>query len=139
MSIAGAQTELDKLIVEELSDPLMHMVRNCIDHGIEPREERIEQGKPAAGRIDLRAFQKGNRVVIEVEDDGRGMDWRQIRDTAVRRGLVTSDETRDMTMGEVLDFIFRPGLHHALAAQPSCPGAASAWTSSRPTSRGCRG
>lgn len=109
LSIAGAQTELDKLIVEELSDPLMHMVRNCIDHGVEPREERIEQGKPAAGRIDLRAFQKGNRVVIEVEDDGRGMDWRQIRDTAVRRGLVTSEETRDMTMGEVLDFIFRPG------------------------------
>lgn len=109
LSIAGAQTELDKLIVEELSDPLMHMVRNCIDHGVEPRAERIEQGKPAAGRIDLRAFQKGNRVVIEVEDDGRGMDWRQIRDTAVRRGLVTSDETREMTMSEVLDFIFRPG------------------------------
>ncbi|MBL4683639.1 MAG: chemotaxis protein CheA [Nannocystaceae bacterium] len=109
LSIAGSQTELDKLIVEELSDPLMHMIRNCIDHGIEPREERIEQGKPAAGRIDLRAFQKGNRVVIEVEDDGRGMDWRQIRDTAVRRGLMTSEETREMTMSEVLDFIFRPG------------------------------
>lgn len=109
LSISGAETELDKLIVEELSDPLMHMVRNCIDHGIEPREERIEQGKPAAGRIDLRAFQKGNRVVIEVEDDGRGMDWRQIRDTALRRGLSTADETREMTMSEVLDFIFVPG------------------------------
>ncbi len=109
LNITGSETELDKLIVEELSDPLMHMIRNCIDHGVEPREERIEQGKPAAGRIDLRAFQKGNRVVIEVEDDGRGMDWRQIRDTAVRRGLVTSDETREMTMSEVLDFIFRPG------------------------------
>jgi len=109
LSISGAQTEIDKLIVEELSDPLMHMIRNCIDHGIEPREERIDQGKPAAGRIDLRAFQRGNRVVIEVEDDGRGIDWRHIRDAAVRRGVATAVETRDMTTSEVLDFIFRPG------------------------------
>jgi two-component system chemotaxis sensor kinase CheA len=81
--ISGAETVLDKLIVEELSDPLMHMIRNCIDHGIEPAAERVRRiGKQPAGRIELRAFQKGNRVVIEVEDDGNGMDWRRIRDAA---------------------------------------------------------
>lgn len=109
LSISGSQTELDKLIVEELSDPLMHMIRNCIDHGIEAREERIEAGKPAVGRIDLRAFQRGNRVVIEVEDDGRGMDWRRIRDTAIRRGLTTPEEARELGIGEVIDFVFQPG------------------------------
>ncbi len=109
LSISGADTELDKLIVEELSDPLMHMIRNCIDHGIEPREERIAAGKQPTGRIELRAFQKGNRVVIEVEDDGRGMDWRSIRDTAVKRGVVTSSEARDLPPSEIVDFIFLPG------------------------------
>ena len=72
--ITGAETEIDKLIVEELSDPLMHMIRNAIDHGIEPRDERLRVGKPPIGTIALNAFQKGNHVVIEVEDDGRGMD-----------------------------------------------------------------
>lgn len=109
LHITGAETELDKLIVEELSDPLMHMIRNCIDHGIEPRAERVDVGKNPIGRIDLRAFQKGNRVVIEVEDDGRGMDWRGILDTAVRRGLVSRLESRDLGMHEVIDFIFEPG------------------------------
>jgi two-component system, chemotaxis family, sensor kinase CheA len=109
LGIAGAQTELDKLIVEELSDPLMHMIRNAIDHGIETRVERIEAGKAAMGKIDLRAFQRGNRVVIEVEDDGRGMDWRKIRDTAIRRGLTSPDEAAELGMSEVVDFIFMPG------------------------------
>ena len=109
LGISGSQTELDKLIVEELSDPLMHMIRNAIDHGIEFREERIEAGKPPAGKIDLRAFQRGNRVVIEVEDDGRGMDWRKIRDTAIRRGLTSREEAAELGMGEVVDFIFMPG------------------------------
>nr|MCH9688616.1 chemotaxis protein CheA [Deltaproteobacteria bacterium] len=109
LAISGAQTELDKLIVEELSDPLMHMIRNCIDHGIEQREGRIEAGKPTVGRIDLRAFQRGNRVVIEVEDDGRGMDWRVIRDMAIRRGLTTREEARELSMNDVIDFIFTPG------------------------------
>ncbi|MEM7155161.1 MAG: chemotaxis protein CheA [Myxococcota bacterium] len=109
LTISGAQTELDKLIVEELSDPLMHMIRNCIDHGIETREDRIEAGKQAAGRIELRAFQRGNRVVIEVEDDGRGMEWRKIQEMAIRRGLVSREEAAEMGMNEVIDFIFMPG------------------------------
>ena len=103
LHITGSETELDKLIVEELSDPLMHMIRNAIDHGIETGAERSAAGKPPAGRIELRAYQKGNRVVIEVEDDGRGMDWMRIRDTAVLRGhlaaclLYTSPSPRDLS------------------------------------------
>jgi len=84
--VTGAETEIDKLIVEELSDPLMHMIRNAIDHGIEAGDERLRVGKPAVGTIALNAFQKGNHVVIEVEDDGAGMDPKAILGTAVRRG-----------------------------------------------------
>ena len=72
--ITGAETEIDKLIVEELTDPLMHMIRNAIDHGIESRTSASAVGKPAVGTIALNAFQKGNHVVIEVEDDGKGID-----------------------------------------------------------------
>jgi two-component system chemotaxis sensor kinase CheA len=109
LTISGAQTELDKLIVEELSDPLMHMVRNCIDHGIEHEAERVALGKLPVGRIDLRAYQKGNRVVIEVEDDGHGIDWREIRDVGLRRGMVTAREAREMSSSEILELMFRPG------------------------------
>src|SRR6185369_15416404 len=74
--ISGADTELDKLIVEELSDPLMHVIRNCIDHGIEKPEVRVRAGKPEAGTIGISAEQRGNHVVITVEDDGAGLDER---------------------------------------------------------------
>ncbi|MCX4245791.1 chemotaxis protein CheA [Paraliomyxa miuraensis] len=109
LGISGSQTELDKLIVEELSDPLMHMIRNAIDHGVESREERIEAGKSSAGKIDLRAFQRGNRVVIEVEDDGRGMDWRKIREKAIRNGVTTAEQAAELGASDVIDFIFLPG------------------------------
>jgi two-component system chemotaxis sensor kinase CheA len=109
LDISGAETELDKLIVEELSDPLMHMMRNAIDHGIEPANERVALGKQASGHIDLRAFQKGNRVVIEVQDDGRGMDWRKIRDTAISRGFVAREEASDLSPRQALNLIFSPG------------------------------
>jgi two-component system chemotaxis sensor kinase CheA len=107
--ITGAETEIDKLIVEELSDPLMHMIRNGIDHGIERREDRLAVGKPAAGTIALNAFQKGNHVVIEVEDDGRGMDPVALLAAGVRRGLVTKEEAKEMQTGEILNLVFMPG------------------------------
>ncbi len=107
--VTGAETEIDKLIVEELSDPLMHMIRNAIDHGIEPRDDRLVVGKPPIGTIALNAFQKGNHVVIEVEDDGRGMDPEALLDAAVRRGVVTREEANELRPHEVLALVFMPG------------------------------
>lgn len=107
--ITGAETEIDKLIVEELSDPLMHMIRNAIDHGIEDRDERMRVGKPPIGTIALNAFQKGNHVVIEVEDDGKGMDPSLIVAAAIRRGLVTEAEAKEMGAKEVLALTFEAG------------------------------
>ncbi|MBX3186310.1 MAG: chemotaxis protein CheA [Labilithrix sp.] len=107
--ITGAETEIDKLIVEELSDPLMHMIRNAIDHGIEDRDERMRVGKPPVGTIALNAFQKGNHVVIEVEDDGKGMDPAVIIAAALRRGIVSEAEAREMSVKEVLSLVFQPG------------------------------
>jgi two-component system chemotaxis sensor kinase CheA len=107
--ITGAETEIDKLIVEELSDPLMHMIRNAIDHGIEPRDERLRVGKPPVGTIALNAFQKGNHVVIEVEDDGRGMDHAGLVAAAVRKGMIGVDEARELSPREVLALVFMPG------------------------------
>ncbi len=107
--ITGAETEIDKLIVEELSDPLMHMMRNAIDHGIEDRDGRMRVGKPSVGTIALNAFQKGNHVLIEVEDDGAGMDTAHILAVAVKRGLVTPEEGQGLSAREMLALIFLPG------------------------------
>ncbi|MFO0740365.1 MAG: chemotaxis protein CheA [Labilithrix sp.] len=107
--VTGAETEIDKLIVEELSDPLMHMIRNAIDHGIEDRDERMRVQKPAVGTIALNAFQKGNHVVIEVEDDGRGMDPKVILNVAMKRGVVDENEAREMGLKDILALVFRPG------------------------------
>jgi two-component system chemotaxis sensor kinase CheA len=107
--VTGAETEIDKLIVEELSDPLMHIIRNAIGHGIEGRAERLTSGKPAVGTIALNAFQKGNHVVIEIEDDGAGMNPDQLVAAAVRRGLLTGEEARALTTREVLALVFMPG------------------------------
>jgi two-component system chemotaxis sensor kinase CheA len=108
--ITGAETEIDKLIVEELSDPLMHVVRNAIDHGIEVADERLRVGKPLAGTIALNAFQKGNHVVIEVEDDGHGIDERAIVERAVALGKVHPEEVSQLARSEIFNLIFLPGL-----------------------------
>jgi two-component system, chemotaxis family, sensor kinase CheA len=107
--ITGAETEIDKLIVEELSDPLMHMMRNAIDHGIESREERELVGKPVIGTIALNAFQKGNHVLIEVEDDGMGMKPEVLIDTAIKRGLLSPSEAAELGLREIYSLIFLPG------------------------------
>jgi len=108
--ITGAETEIDKLIVEELSDPLMHVVRNAIDHGIEHASERERMGKPLAGTIALNAFQKGNHVVIEVEDDGGGINERALLARAVALGKLEVEETEQLGRAEILNLIFLPGL-----------------------------
>jgi len=107
--ITGAETEIDKLIVEELSDPLMHMIRNAIDHGIESREERSLVGKPAAGTVALNAFQKGNHVLIEVEDDGMGMSPEVLTETAIKRGILKREEAEELTTREIFNLVFVPG------------------------------
>jgi two-component system chemotaxis sensor kinase CheA len=107
--ITGAETEIDKLIVEELSDPLMHMIRNAIDHGIESRDDRVRMGKPPVGTIVLNAFQKGNQVVISVEDDGRGMDPGALLKAAIRRRVVTEDEAKALSLREIFSLVFMPG------------------------------
>jgi two-component system chemotaxis sensor kinase CheA len=108
--ITGAETEVDKLIVEELSDPLMHMMRNAIDHGIETRAQREAVGKPAVGTIALNAFQKGNHVVIEIEDDGHGIDSTGLVEAAVRRAMISVEESRSLSKAEILNLVFVPGL-----------------------------
>jgi two-component system chemotaxis sensor kinase CheA len=107
LELRGADTELDKLIVEELVDPLMHIVRNAFDHAIELAEERRSAGKPPEGTIRIQAFQRGNHVVIEVTDDGRGIDTEQVRARAIERGLMSPDEA--LPRRDLLDLIFAPG------------------------------
>ena len=107
LDIRGGDTELDKLIVEQLADPLMHVVRNAFDHAIEPAAERAAAGKPAAGSIRLEALQRGNHVVIEVADDGRGIDPELVRQRAATLGLIEQDAV--LSRQEILDLIFAPG------------------------------
>ncbi|WP_404363570.1 chemotaxis protein CheW [Corallococcus coralloides] len=106
---SGGEVELDKLIVEELSDPLMHLIRNAIDHGAEGPESRLSAGKPRRATVRLRAEQKGNHVVISVSDDGSGIDEVRVREVALSRGLVTSSQVSEMTRRELLNLIFLPG------------------------------
>ncbi|MFW2387336.1 MAG: chemotaxis protein CheA [Polyangiales bacterium] len=108
--VTGANTEMDKLIVEELADPLMHLVRNAIDHGIEPVETRMRLAKPAEGTLALNAYHKGSNVVLEVEDDGGGMNPHKLRDTAVSRGLLSVEAGQELTRLEMLNLVFMPGL-----------------------------
>jgi two-component system chemotaxis sensor kinase CheA len=107
--ITGAETEIDKLIVEELSDPLMHMIRNAIDHGIESRDARVDVAKPPIATIALNAFQKGNVVIIEVEDDGAGMKREVLVETAIRKKLVSAAEAQELSPREVYNLVFLPG------------------------------
>jgi two-component system chemotaxis sensor kinase CheA len=108
LDIRGADTELDKLIVEALVDPLMHIVRNALDHALESPEERAAAGKDAEGWIKMEAFQRGNHVVIAVSDDGRGIDVERLRATAVAKGLVRPDEV--LSDQETLELAFLPGI-----------------------------
>ncbi len=108
--VTGADTEVDKLIVEELTDPLMHLIRNAIDHGIEPASHREVADKPNEGTLALNAYHKGSNVVIEVEDDGSGMNTNELRDAAVARGLLAPEVSQELSRQELLNLVFLPGL-----------------------------
>jgi two-component system chemotaxis sensor kinase CheA len=109
----GEGTEIDRTFVEALSDPLTHLIRNSLDHGVEPPEERLRAGKPARGRITASAYQEGGKVVLEISDDGRGLDLVRIRRKAERLGLIGPGEGRTDT--EIVEMIFRPGFSTAEA------------------------
>jgi two-component system chemotaxis sensor kinase CheA len=111
LHLQGEETELDKIMIEDLADPLMHLIRNAIDHGIEAPDIRRQLGKPEQGIVNLTAFPRGNHVVITIEDDGAGMDPSRILDTAVEKGVLPPDHGLDLERDreEILDLIFLPG------------------------------
>jgi two-component system chemotaxis sensor kinase CheA len=109
--VEGEETELDRTVIEEIGDPLIHMLRNAADHGIEPPAERLAAGKPAAGTLRLRASHQGGCVVIEIADDGRGLDPARIRAKAIERGLIPADAV--LNDRDTLDLIFAPGFSTA--------------------------
>ncbi len=113
LDIAGEHTDLDKSILDALSEPLTHLVRNAVDHGIEPAEERLSAGKPARGTVFLNAFHQGTQVVIEVRDDGRGIDLEVVRAQAIRNGLIKKDDPNRLSEQEMLNLIFEPGFSTA--------------------------
>ncbi|AMV39063.1 chemotaxis protein CheW [Planctomyces sp. SH-PL62] len=113
LRIDGEKTELDKRMIDELSDPLIHMVRNSVDHGLEPPDAREVAGKSRAGTVSLQASHRGNSVVITVGDDGRGIDCERIRGKIVSKGLVGRVEAAEMTDRELVPFIWHPGLSTA--------------------------
>ena len=113
LEITGEHTDLDKGILDALAEPLTHIVRNAVDHGIEPADDRIAAGKPARGTISLNAFHQGTQVVLEVRDDGRGIDIDLVRAQAVRSGLLREDDAKRLLEQDVLNLIFEPGFSTA--------------------------
>jgi two-component system chemotaxis sensor kinase CheA len=109
--ISGGETELDKAVVEKMTDPLTHMVRNAIDHGIEPAEVRLSRGKPAQGTVRLHAYHDSGSVVVEISDDGGGMNRKRLLARAIERGIVQKDQ--ELTDEEILRLIFAPGFSTA--------------------------
>ena len=107
--IEGEDTEMDKSILEKLEEPLVHLIRNALDHGLETPEERIRLGKPPVGKLILRAYYQGDRVYLEVEDDGRGIDPAKVAQKALEKGLITKEQLEKMTEKEILQLVFIPG------------------------------
>ncbi len=113
LEISGEHTDLDKGILDALSEPLTHLVRNAVDHGIEPADERVAAGKPARGTVSLNAHHQGTQVIIEVRDDGRGIDLNLIRQHAIRNGLIKVDDANRLSDQDTLNLIFEPGFSTA--------------------------
>ncbi|WP_457598077.1 hybrid sensor histidine kinase/response regulator [Hydrogenimonas sp.] len=111
--ISGEETELDKSIVEEIGDPLVHIIRNSCDHGIETPQERVAKGKPAKGTVQLKAYNEGNHIIIEIVDDGKGLDADMLKMKAVEKGLISEKEADQMSEKEAFMLIFKPGFSTA--------------------------
>ncbi|KAA3632907.1 MAG: chemotaxis protein CheA, partial [Calditrichaeota bacterium] len=113
LQITGETTELDKSVIEEIGDPLVHIIRNSCDHGIESPEDRVAKGKSAQGTVKLSAVQEGSNIVIKIEDDGKGLDVDAIRAKAVERKLVSEEDAQNMSNNDVFKFIFEAGFSTA--------------------------
>jgi two-component system chemotaxis sensor kinase CheA len=113
LHLEGTETELDKSIIDAIKDPLTHLVRNAIDHGIEPPDIRVQVGKTPEGTLVLRAYQEGGQVIIEIEDDGKGIDIEKIKQKAIEKGFLTPEEAKVASEKELLAFIFKPGFSTA--------------------------
>ena len=111
--MTGEDTELDRTVVDQLGDPLQHLLRNSADHGIESTEDRRAAGKPETGTIFLNAFQEGNNVIIEVGDDGGGINTEKVKEKAIERGIVTAEEAENLSQKEIIDFLFMPSFSMA--------------------------
>lgn len=111
--MSGEETELDRTVIDEIGDPLMHLLRNAADHGLESNEERLAYKKPESGSIFLNAYQDGNNVVIEVKDDGGGIDVDKVRRKAIERGTISEEQAEGMTDKDIIDLLFRPSFSTA--------------------------
>jgi chemosensory pili system protein ChpA (sensor histidine kinase/response regulator) len=113
LDLGGSETELDNSIIQQISDPLVHLVRNSVAHGIESSEDRVAAGKPELGRVSLRAYHRGNHIYIEVQDDGRGIDYARVRRSAIERGLVSAETADRLTERDLREMLFHPGFSTA--------------------------
>ena len=111
--MTGEDTELDRTVVDQIGDPLQHLLRNSADHGLEDNATRVERGKPEVGSIFLKAFQEGNNVIIEVGDDGNGIDVAAVRDKAVERSVITAEQAENMSQKEIINLLFLPSFSMA--------------------------
>ena len=111
--ITGEDTELDRTVVDQIGDPLQHLLRNSADHGLESNEVRLERGKPEVGTIFLNAYQEGNNVVIKVGDDGNGIDTEAVKNKAIERGIVTAEQAENLSQKDIINFLFMPSFSMA--------------------------
>jgi two-component system chemotaxis sensor kinase CheA len=111
--VSGQDTDLDKTLLDAIAEPLTHIVRNAVSHGLESPSEREKAGKPATGKIRLDAYHQGSQLIVQVSDDGRGIDIAKVKAKAIKAHLITAKEGDDMSAAEILDLIFRPGFSTA--------------------------
>ena len=111
--MTGEETELDRTVVDQIGDPLQHLLRNSADHGLEPNDVRIQRGKPEVGSIFLNAYQEGNNVIIKVGDDGNGIDVEAVKNKAIERGTITAEQAENMTQKEIINLLFLPSFSMA--------------------------
>src|SRR5881394_4129206 len=113
LNLAGAETELDNSIIQQISDPLIHLVRNAVAHGLETTEERYRAGKTDHGNVAVRAYHRGNHIYIEVEDDGKGIEYERVRKAAVDQGVYSQEQAEKLGERDLLELLFHPGFSTA--------------------------